>query len=121
MMLGKLPDEMNEEASTPAAGQLFETNGTGYTLLDKEQADMFHHNVAKLLFLYKRARPEIQTAVAFLCTRVKGPDTDDYKKLARIMKYLRSTIHSLCPSPLKQITCRLSNGGLMRRLLFILT
>ena len=93
MMLGKLPDEMNGEAATPAAGQLFETNGTGSTLLDKEQADMFHHNVAKLLFLNKRACPEIQTAVAFLCTRVKGPDTDDYKKLARVMKYLRSTIH----------------------------
>jgi hypothetical protein len=30
-------------------------------------------------------------AVAFLCTRVKGPDADDYKKLARVMKYLRGT------------------------------
>jgi hypothetical protein len=60
-------------------------------MLDKAQADMFHHNVAKLLFLCKRARPDIQTAVAFLCTRVKGPDTDDYKKLARVIKYLRGT------------------------------
>ena len=34
-------------------------------------ADMFHHNVAKLLFLCKRAQPDIQTSVAFLCTRVK--------------------------------------------------
>jgi hypothetical protein len=37
-------------------------------MLDKVQADMFHHNVAKLLFLCKRARPDKQTAVAFLCT-----------------------------------------------------
>ena len=29
--------------------------------------------------------------MAFLCTRVKGPDEDDYKKLARVMKYLRGT------------------------------
>jgi hypothetical protein len=29
------------------------------------------------------------TAIAFLCTRVKAPDTDDYKKLARVIKYLR--------------------------------
>ena len=53
---------------------------------------MFHHNTAKLLFLSKRARPDIQTAVAFLTTRVKLPDRDDYKKLARVMKYLRATV-----------------------------
>ena len=101
MMLDNLPDEMNGEAATPAAAHLFETNGTGSTLLDdEEQADMFHDNVAKLLFLCKqrRTRPNIQTAVAFLCTQahhVKGPDTDDYqyKRLARVMKHLRSTIH----------------------------
>jgi hypothetical protein len=53
---------------------------------------MFHHNVAKLPFLCKRARPDIQTAVSFLCTRVKSPDVDDYKKLRRVMQYLRHTI-----------------------------
>ena len=31
-------------------------------------------------------------AVAFLSTRVKHPDHDDYKKMARAMKYLRKTI-----------------------------
>jgi hypothetical protein len=53
---------------------------------------MFHHNTAKLLFLAKRARPDIQLAVAFLCTRVQHPDIDDYKKLGRLMKYLEATI-----------------------------
>jgi hypothetical protein len=52
---------------------------------------MYHHNTAKLLFLCKRARPDIQTVVAFLCTRVKNPDEDDYKKLTRVMRYLRLT------------------------------
>ena len=42
-------------------------------------------------FLCKRARPDIQTAIAFLCTRVKCPDEDDYKKLTRVMRYLRGT------------------------------
>ena len=46
---------------------------------------------AKALFLAKRARPDIQTAVSFLCTRVKRPDEDDYKKLGRLMKYLQGT------------------------------
>jgi hypothetical protein len=31
--------------------------------------------------------------VAFLTTRVRSPDEDDYKKLGRCMKYLRGTIH----------------------------
>jgi hypothetical protein len=50
-------------------------------MLDEETATMFHHNKAKLLFLCKCARPDIQTAIALLCTRVKGPGNDDYKKL----------------------------------------
>ena len=36
---------------------------------------LFHHLAAKLLFLCKRARPDIQTAFTFLCTRVKEPRT----------------------------------------------
>jgi hypothetical protein len=65
------------------------------TKLDSTSADMFHHNTAKLLFLCKRARPDIQTAVAFLCTRVQKPDVDDYKKLGRVMRYLRE-YRSIC-------------------------
>jgi hypothetical protein len=87
-MLKELPVDMDGESATPAPNHLFEVNSEK---LEKDKADMFHHNVAKLLFLCKRARPDIQTAVAFLCTRVKGPDADDYKKLARVMKYLNGT------------------------------
>jgi hypothetical protein len=57
-------------------------------MLDKDKATMFHHNVAKLLFLCKSARPDIQMAIAFLCTRVKQPDNNNIKKLGRVMKYL---------------------------------
>jgi hypothetical protein len=47
--------------------------------------------VAKLLFLCKRGCPDIQTAIAFLCTRVQQPTEDDYNKLSRCIKYLRGT------------------------------
>eukprot|EP00978_Attheya_sp_CCMP212_P046046 scaffold371638_cov90-Attheya_sp.AAC.2 len=64
------------------ANHLFEENVKDPVKLDKEKGILFHHNIAKLLFLCKRARPNIQTAVSFLCTRLKSPDVDDYKKLA---------------------------------------
>jgi len=59
--------------------------------LSEKDAQFFHHYVAKLLFLCKRARPDIQTAIAFLSSRVQNPDTDDYKKLTKTMRYLRGT------------------------------
>ena len=31
--------------------------------------------------------------MAFLSTRVKGPDEDDWKKLVRMIRYLRGSIH----------------------------
>lgn len=52
---------------------------------------MFHHVVAKAVFLSKRARPDIQLAVGFLSTRVKSPDEHDWKKLRRMVQYLRGT------------------------------
>jgi len=50
--------------------------------LSASESDRYHHYVAKLLFLCKCARPDIQMSVAFLITRVKKPDQDDIKKLS---------------------------------------
>jgi hypothetical protein len=91
-ILDELPSDMDGEAPTPAAAHLFQVDPNAEKL-GEEQREMFHRNVAKLLFLSKRARPDIQTAIAFLCTRVKEPDNDDYKKLRRAMRYLRATRH----------------------------
>jgi len=77
--LVSLPPEMNGEAAIPASNHLFESK-LGSIKLKAEEAVLFHHNVAKLLFLCKQAWPDIQTAIAFLCMRVKCPDEDDYKK-----------------------------------------
>ena len=38
------------------------------------------------------SRPEIQLSVSFLCTRVIGPDTDDYKNLEREVNYIQINI-----------------------------
>jgi hypothetical protein len=92
-IIATLPDYLktNRNTTTPAAAHLFNVNPDAASLGQK-QADVFHHYVAKLLFAAKRARPDLQTAVAFLCTRVQGPDEDDWKKLIRVLGYLKDTI-----------------------------
>ena len=77
---------------TPASGKLFHVDKTS-PLLNTEKAELFHRLVARLLFASKRARPDIQVAVAFLCTRVKNPTEEDYKKLGRLIRYVGETIH----------------------------
>ena len=90
-ILDEVPPEMRGKATTPAAAYLFDINES-CAKLDEEQARFFHYVVAKLLFLSKRGRPDIQTAIAFLSTRVKNPDVDDLKKLTRVIKYLDGSI-----------------------------
>ena len=60
--------------------------------LSQKDADIFHHHIARLLFASKRARPNIQVCVTFLCTRVKSPTEQDYKKLRRVISYLEETV-----------------------------
>jgi hypothetical protein len=93
-MLDELPDDMDGEAGTPASLHLFSIRDDP-VLLDTPTAELFHHYTAKLLFLSRRARPDIQTAVSFLTKRVKAPDEDDYKKLRRTMQYLRGSMDIL--------------------------
>jgi hypothetical protein len=54
-----------------------------------------YRTTARLLFVAKRACPDLQVAVAYLCTRVKSPNQSNYRKLTRVIKYLRLTIFIL--------------------------
>jgi hypothetical protein len=90
-ILHDVPKEMHGTAATPAANYLFQINETNPEPLDKDQAETFVHIVMQLLYLSQRARPDIHTAVSFLCGRLTKPDEDDYKKLAHVVKYLDST------------------------------
>ena len=69
-VLQDITEKQKEHAVTPEANQLFRVNIT----LDKlSEADVqtFHTLVEKLLFLSKRAQPEILTSVFFLTTIVR--------------------------------------------------
>ena len=91
-MINDFPESIKGRAATPAHDKLFvvrdESEGR---MLSEEQALAFHHSVAQLLFMATRARRDIQTADAFLTTRVKSPDEDDWGKLKRVLKYLNET------------------------------
>lgn len=56
------------------------------------KATAFHNIVAKALYLVKRARPDASVAIAFLTTRVRSPDVDDWRKLEHLIEYLRGTM-----------------------------
>ena len=84
-------EDVSKKVATPAARHLMCVDNDAEKL-STEKAEKFHSVVAKLLFVEKRARPDIETAVAFLCTRVSEPDVDDWKKLKRLISYLNATI-----------------------------
>ena len=82
---------MKGASVTPAGPTLFKVNDDAVKL-SMDVAYQFHRSVAQLLFLSKRARPDMQTAVAFLCTRLQSPDMDDLKKLGRVMRDLSENV-----------------------------
>ena len=88
-MVKEFPEPLIGTVSSPAPDDLF-AEGKG-ALLDKKRAEIFHTFVAKALFACKRARPDIHPTVAVLCTRVKAPNEDDWRKLVRLMKYIKQT------------------------------
>lgn len=61
--------------------------------LPQDQAELFHKVTAQGLFLCKRARPDIAPAIAYLSTRVRQPNQDDWSKLCRMSKYLQQTVN----------------------------
>lgn len=81
---------MIETASSPSTQQLFRVDEKS-SLLNEEQKEEFHSITAKLLYLSKRARPDIATAVVFLTTRVLAPTSEDRKKQRRLLQYLNGT------------------------------
>ena len=92
-MLSDAPSSMDGKASTPAAAHLFKINAVDPKPLDQARKDLFVHLVMQGLYLSQRGRPDIRTAISFLCSRLKCLDEDDYKKLTRLIRYLRQTLY----------------------------
>jgi hypothetical protein len=84
-------EDVSKHVATPAKKDLFEIDERS-PRLDTKSADHFHRIVAKLLYIAKRGRIDIQLAIAFLCTRVSCSTDQDWTKLKRVMQFLNRTI-----------------------------
>ena len=84
-------DELDgPEVATPWTESLFKVNESSPPLVP-EKKELFHTFSAKGLFACKRARPDISPAIAYTSTRVRNPNEDDWRKLVRMMKFLKQT------------------------------
>ena len=73
--------------ATPAPSNLYDVrdpDADGNRLLTEIEHSEYHTLTAQCLYVSKRGRPDLQTSIAFHCTRVSNPNTDDQKKLAGI-------------------------------------
>ena len=82
----KMVDErlLSNKVSSPASKKLFEVSEDA-TLLNEKESELFHTIVAKLIYICKRSRPDLETVVAFLCTRVSKSDQEDLQKIAPVI------------------------------------
>lgn len=78
--------------TSPATSNLFTTAQTSEAdLLQSDDKEDYHTVVAKLLYLAKRVRPDILTAVSLLASKVINPTAGDRQKLYRVLKYLNGS------------------------------
>lgn len=84
--------KVNGTVTSPATHSLFSHNPADEQL-GQDEKEQFHTLVAKLLYLAKRVRPDVLTAVSVLTSRVQQPTVVDRQKLDRILKYLNGNQH----------------------------
>ena len=89
VILQDTPANLRGTSMVPAAKHLFTPRPDAPKTNPQEQ-EIFHHLTMRLMYLSQHGRPDIQTAVAFLSSRVANPDQDDYMKLGKVIKYLET-------------------------------
>jgi len=89
--IAEFGEDCTKHATTPAKKDLFNVD-INLPGLGEAQKTRFHSIVAKLLYVCKRGRPDIQLAIMFLCTRVSKSTKEDWGKLKRVLQYVNGTI-----------------------------
>jgi hypothetical protein len=89
-MLDDFPHQLQGNVEVPWSEKLFKVDETSNKLEDKRR-ETFHSFVMKAMFLCKRGRSDIQPAISFLSSRVTEPTESDWKKLIRVLTFLKTT------------------------------
>ena len=93
-IIDEFPEVLRGTKACPAGDNIFKIrDNEDRELLPEEMARKFHRTTAQLLFLCKRARPDVKTLVSFLTTRVKETDLDDWGKLIHGLMYLKGKMY----------------------------
>ena len=77
-------------AVKPAKSKLFYIKAASPKLTG-EKKEGFHSVTAKVLWISQQSKPALDTAVSFLCTCVKQPTQEDWRKLCRVICFLKTT------------------------------
>jgi hypothetical protein len=96
-----------QSKTSAAPNNLFVVNEDCEKLSD-EAAAAFHTIVAKALYITKRARPDINPAIAFLTMPVRSPNIEDWEKIRHLMGYL-----SLRGDRGRPLILGVDNGGML--------
>jgi hypothetical protein len=80
------------KVASPWSENLFKVNETNPWLPAKND-EQRHTWTAQGLLLCKHGWPDICSAVAYLTTRVRNPNQDDWNKLMRMMRFLKQTMN----------------------------
>jgi hypothetical protein len=89
-MIADFPEELSGKTKAPWNENLFKVDPMS-KMLDASQAKLFHTFVMKGMFLCKHGRQDIQPAIVFMATRVTQPNEGDWKKLIKMMNFLKAT------------------------------
>ena len=89
--INMLDEDIKRPVNSPAYTDLFQTYDDSSEQLNKDKKEKFHSIVSKLLFITKRARPDIETAISYLTTRVSKSNEQDWFKMIRVLSFLKET------------------------------
>ena len=84
-------EEVPNVVTSPSAKHLFEINEDAMQM-DELKSEVFHAVAEKLIYLTKISQPEIKPTVVIFCTRVSNSNEDDWKKLRRILQFVKGNI-----------------------------
>ena len=87
-------DNISGTVASPANKNLMNVDPDSKLLCSKKREN-FHSTTAKLLYLVKRARPDMELVTTFMTSRVSNPTEEDWRKLTRALTFLQQTCDDL--------------------------